>query len=181
MLTTFALILAQAQVADAALTTEPKPIPSLSEATTQIAEIDTELFYYAFEACDAAKVRVLITDDFRMVHDEAGLVADSGDTFAAALDAGCKDRAPGGKTPAYKNRRVLVPGTETVTPLGEWGVLHRGAHIFQEWRAQAQSWETVGGARFLNIYQWIAQEGAFRMQETISVDHGSARPLRPGS
>ena len=173
MFTTLALLLAEAAAP------ESKPIPSLEEATTQIAEIDTELFWYAFEGCDAGKVRGLITDDFRMVHDLAGVVAADGDSFAAALKEGCDDREPGGKTPGYRNRRLLVPGSDRVTPLGDWGVLHRGSHTFHEWRGDQKRWEITGGGRFLNIYQWMPEEGRFRMQETLSLDHGAARSPVP--
>jgi len=185
MFTALALLLAQATAA------EPPPIdapsiPSLAEAHFRIAAIDTAMFHAAFEGCDAAEVRSHITEDFRMVHDIGGIVADSGDAFAAMLDEGCKQRAPGGTQEGYSNRRELVPGSDTVTELGDWGVLHRGWHTFHELRQRpagtydeddpgGPTWVKVGGGRFLNIYQWIPEEGRFRMQETLSLDHGSAR------
>ncbi|MEL6707170.1 MAG: DUF4440 domain-containing protein [Pseudomonadota bacterium] len=183
MLTALALILANAQAAEPptidAATAEGHPIPSIEEAHFRIADIDTAMFYAAFEGCEPAKVREHITEDFRMVHDLGGIVADSGDGFAAMLEEGCKQREPGGPQERYKNRRLLVPGSDTVTPLGEWGVLHRGWHTFHEWRDKEQRWEIVGGGRFLNLYQWMPEEGRFRMQETLSLDHGAAKSHRP--
>lgn len=188
MFTALALILAQTQGVDAqaaeppsidAATAEGHLLPSIEEAHFRIADIDTAMFYAAFEGCEPAKVREHITDNFRMVHDLGGIVADSGDGFAAMLEEGCQQRLPGGPQEGYKNRRLLVPGSDTVTPLGEWGVLHRGWHTFHEWRDKEQRWEIVGGGRFLNLYQWMPQEGRFRMQETLSLDHGAAKSHRP--
>ncbi|MEL7188697.1 MAG: DUF4440 domain-containing protein [Pseudomonadota bacterium] len=187
MLTALALTLAQPAEAAPEL---PAPILSLEEATAQIQTIDTAMFWYAFEGCDAAKVRGVITDDFRMVHDLSGLVANSGDAFAGMLSEQCAAREAGGANEGYKNRRLLVPGSESFTPLGEWGVLHRGWHTFQELRQRppgaygegdpgGPTWVTTGGGRFLNIYQWMPEEGRFRMQKTLSLDHGAARSVRP--
>ena len=79
----------------------------------------------------------------------------------------------------YKNRRLLVPGSDSVTPLGNWGVLQRGHHAFYEWRGEEAGWVMTGGARFLNLWQWMPEEGVFRMQETLSVDHAPAGKYRP--
>jgi len=190
MFTALALILANAQAAEPPAI-DAAPIPPLEEARERVAKIDTAMFYYAFEGCDAAKVRGFITDDFRMVHDQGGIVADSGDAFTAIIGESCKDRAPGGKNAGYSNRRLLVPGSDRVTPLGQWGVLHRGWHTFHELRQRpagtydaedpgGPTWVHVGGAYFINVYEWDAASGAFRMQETISVDHGGARDPKPG-
>ncbi|MEM7690358.1 MAG: DUF4440 domain-containing protein [Pseudomonadota bacterium] len=185
MLSALALLLAQSAAQPPSVNAAPRPmaLPSLEDATAQIADIDTAMFWYAFEGCDAAKVREQITDDFRMVHDQGGIVADSGDAFAAMMAEQCAAREAGGANEGYKNRRLLVPGSDRVTPLGGWGVLHRGFHTFHEWQAasdtQPAGWVQVGGGRFLNLYQWMPEEGRFRMQETLSLDHGAARDPRP--
>ena len=189
MLTALALLLAQAAAAEPP-SIDAAPIPSLEDAKTQIAKIDTAMFWYAFEGCDASKVREQITDDFRMVHDLGGIVADSGDAFAGMLGEQCAAREAGGRNEGYKNRRLLVPGSDSVTPLGQWGVLHRGQHTFHELRQRpagaygegdpgGPTWVMTGGGRFLNIYQWMPEEGRFRMQETLSLDHGSAKDPQP--
>ena len=168
------LALAQAPAASGAA-----PVPPLEEAKERIAALDSTMFWYAFEGCDADEVRTRITDDLRMVHDLGGIVADSGDAFAAIIRSNCADREPGGKNAGYKNRRLLVPGSDSVTPLGQWGVLHRGLHTFHEWRGEEAGWVQVGGARFLNLWQWMPDEGTFRLQETISIDHAPAAPYPP--
>ncbi|MEM6475552.1 MAG: DUF4440 domain-containing protein [Pseudomonadota bacterium] len=183
MLTALALALTQPAAGPAPEPPQPAPIPSLEDATKRIAKRDAAMFWYAFEGCDAGEVRKRITDDFRMVHDQAGIVADSGDAFAGMLSEQCVARAEGGSQAGYKNRRLLVPGSDSVTPLGEWGVLHRGWHTFHEWRGDPAEggvgWVQTGGARFLNLWRWMPEEGTFRMQETISIDHGAAGEYPP--
>ncbi|MDY7096776.1 MAG: DUF4440 domain-containing protein [Pseudomonadota bacterium] len=175
MLTAIALTLAQA----APTAAEPNPIPPLLEVEKRIAKRDAELFWYAFEGCDPAEVRERVTDDFRMLHDLAGVVSETGEAFTAMLKEQCDARAPGGANEGYKNRRLLVPGSDQVTWLGRWGVLHRGWHTFHEWRGDEKGWVQTGGARFINVWKWMPEEGRFRMQETISVDHGAVGPYKP--
>lgn len=195
MLAAIALSLAQTTSASGTVapgtTAESAPIPSLDQATKQIGQRDAEMFWYAFEGCDASEVRARITDDFRMVHDQGGLVADNADAFAAMIDEECRKRAPDGPNSGYKNRRLLVPGSDSVTPLGQWGVLHRGFHTFHELRNRpagvygegdpgGPTWVQTGGAYFINVWQWDGERGEFLMQETISVDHGAAASYPPG-
>ncbi|KWV91628.1 DUF4440 domain-containing protein [Erythrobacter sp. YT30] len=174
MVLTLALMLAQPEATEGAA-----PIPPLEEAARQVEARDAELFWNAFEGCDGDKVRALITDDFRMVHDIAGMVVGNGDEFARQISQSCADRAPGGASEGYRNKRLLTAGSQEVTPIGEWGVLQRGWHTFHEWRGEDAGWEQVGGARFINLWKWMPDEGVFRMQETISVDHAAALPYPP--
>ena len=188
MLTAFALTLSLASAEAPAAA----PMPDLAEAKERIAKRDAELFWYAFEGCDAAEVRARIAPDFRMVHDQGGLVAGDADAFSAVIADGCTARAPGGRNEGYRNRRHLVPGTDTITKLGDWGMLHRGEHTSHELRQRPAgtygendpgglTWVMTGGAHFINVWQWDAAQGAFVMQQTISVDHGGARPYPPVS
>ena len=169
---------------------EPAPIPSIAEATTRIAKRDAAMFYAAFEGCDPATLKTMLTEDFRMLHDLGGQVATSREQFVGMMEQQCAARAPGGANEGYANRRLLTPGSDTVTPLGDWGVLHRGYHTFLERRERpagtyseddpgGPTWVQTGGAYFINVWQWDGQDGVFRMQETISVDHGSAPPYPP--
>ncbi len=160
------------QTIEQAQMAEPTPIPPLPEATERIASRDAELFHAAFEGCEPDTLSELVTEDFRMLHDLGGVVATSRDQFITMMEQQCAARAPGGANEGYKNRRLIVPGSVRVTPLGDWGVLQRGYHTFQEWRGEELGWVQTGGAHFINVWQWDAQGGVFRMQETISVDHG---------
>ena len=171
MLSAILLTLAQAA--------EPAVIPPLEEAREQIIAQDAELFWNAFEGCNARGVEDLLTEDFRMIHDLGGLVSSNRDAFVSDIARNCAARAPGGANEGYKNRRLAVPGSRSVTPLGEWGVLERGMHTFHEWRGEEAGWEQTGGARYIHVWQWMPDEGRFRLKESLSVDHGAAAPYPP--
>ncbi|RGP42138.1 hypothetical protein BPTFM16_02449 [Altererythrobacter insulae] len=157
------------------------PIPDMESARAQVEAKDAALFWAAFEGCNAAAIEELITPDFRMLHDLGGLAIKDGATFVADMERQCASRAPGGENAGYQNRRLLVPGTRTVTPLGDWGVLERGYHTFHEWRGEQTGWVQTGGARYIHVWQWQAHEGEFRLAESISVDHGAAVNYPPAS
>ena len=156
-------------------------IPSLDEAEKQIIANDSALFWAAFEDCKPASLVPLMTENFRMLHDVSGLVANSRDDFIASLERQCQSREPGGDNEGYKNRRLHVPGSRLVTPLGEWGVLERGMHTFHEWRESQQTWQLVGGARYIHVWKWSTDEGKFRLEESISIDHGAATAYPPSN
>ena len=179
-----ALLLSLAQTA------APVPAPSIEEAQDLIAARDAQLFYAAFEGCDPAQVGDVLAEDFRMIHDLGGEVATSRAQFVEEMERQCAAREPGGRNEGYKNRRLIVPGSVTVTPLGQWGVLQRGHHTFQELRMRpagvygegdpgGPTWVQTGGAYFINVWQWNAARGVFEMQETISVDHDAAPAYPP--
>ncbi|MDJ0641589.1 MAG: DUF4440 domain-containing protein [Erythrobacter sp.] len=172
-----ALALMLVQVAPDAV--QPQPIPPIESAREQIAELDAKLFWAAFEGCQPHQLRGMLTEDFRMLHDLAGQPVSSRAAFIAGFEQQCAARAEGGANQGYKNRRLLVPGTRSVTPLGQWGVLERGYHTFHEWHGDDAGWVQTGGARYIHVWQWIDREGRFRLQESISVDHGSAIPYPP--
>ncbi len=151
---------------------EETPIPSLEEATQRIVANDAALFQAAFEDCDPAKLLALLAEDYRMIHDLGGLVAADRAAFVGNLERQCAAREPGGANAGYKNRRQLVPGSRSVTPLGQWGVLERGWHTFHEWRGDELGWVQTGGARYIHVWRWMPTEGKFRLTESISVDHG---------
>ncbi|MEL6530652.1 MAG: DUF4440 domain-containing protein [Pseudomonadota bacterium] len=174
----YALALMVAQAAPATVV-EAQPIPPIDQAREQIAELDARLFWSAFEGCDARAIEDLITEDFRMLHDLAGLAVPDGASFVASMAEQCAAREPGGAIAGYKNRRLLVPGSRTVTPLGKWGVLERGHHTFQEWRGEKGEWEQTGGARYIHVWKWMADEGRFRLEQSLSIDHGAAPSYPP--
>lgn len=169
---------------------EVQPIPSLEEATAQIERNDAQLFWGFFEGCDPDLVEGLLHPDYRMIHDLGGLVATSSEQLLSESRRQCAARQPGGRNEGYMNRRLLVPGSRTVTPLGEWGVLERGAHTFHELRMRpagvygeddpgGPTWVQTGGANYYHVWQWMAEEGRFRLLESISVDHGAAPDYPP--
>lgn len=187
MLSTLALLFVQT----APDVPPPAPIPPIEEATKQVIANDAALFWAAFEGCTPDRLEGLLTEDFRMLHDLGGLAVPSRDAFIDGMRSQCAAREEGGSQEGYKNRRLVVPGSRTVTPLGDWGVLERGMHTFHEQRMRpagaygaddpgGPTWVQVGGARYIHVWRWVADEGRFRLDESISVDHGAAEPYPPG-
>ena len=175
---TAALALLAAQAAATPASTAPMPVGDAMRE--RIAERDAELFWAAFEGCKPAALRDILLPDFRMLHDQVGLAVADRASFIASLDEQCAARAPGGKNAGYRNRRLAVPGTRTVRRMGDWGALEEGAHAFYEWRGDRAGWEMVGGARYMHAWQWMGEEGRFRLSQSYSYDHGEARPYPPG-
>lgn len=152
-------------------------VPPIDEARAQIEAQDAALFWAAFEGCNADALEGLLAEDFRMLHDLAGLAVPNRAAFIEDMRQQCAAREESG----YRNRRLLVPGSRTVTPLGDWGVLERGWHTFSEWRGDEVGWVQTGGAQYWHVWRWEAEEGAFRLAESISVDHGAALAYPPAS
>lgn len=168
-------LLAQA----AALEPAPTPRPDLEELRAEIAANDSALFWAAFEDCDPAALEDLLTEDFRMLHDLAGLAVTDRASFIASLEEQCTVRGPGGENEGYSNRRLSVPGSRIVRPLGDWGALEEGAHTFFEWRGADRGWVMTGGARYMHVWRWMPQEGRLRLTESLSYDHGAAPEYPP--
>lgn len=162
---------------------ENATMPTGDEMERQIAANDARLFWGFFEGCDPDLVADLIHPQYRMLHDLAGMPLSSGAQMIEQARERCADRAPGGKHAGYKNRRLLVPGSRRIQPLGDWGVLEEGYHTFHEWRASLNDgkggWEMTGGGRYIHSWQWMPEEGRFRLLESLSVDHAPSTPYPP--
>lgn len=170
-----ALVLALAPVAADA--PQPPRQPGIEEAMEEIRELDDKLFWAAFEGCDPEGLEDVLAEDFRMIHDQSGLVHPTRADIVDDLRENCARRAGTG----YRNRRQLVPGSRTIMPLGGWGMIERGWHTFDEWDAENARWVRTGGASYIHIWRWEKDEERFRLIESISVDHGAARPYPPAS
>lgn len=168
----------------------PAQMPPMPIAEKQIEQADAQLFYAAFEGCAPDVVEGYLLPEYRMIHDQGGLVANSRDDFVGVIRSNCADRAPGGKNEGYKNRRSVVPGTRVFRKMGKWGVVENGDHVFFELRERpagalgaddpgGPDWVLVGGASYTHVWQWMASEGRFQLSESISYDHGAALPYPP--
>lgn len=165
-------------------------LPEWQEVEKQIAANDAALFWAAFEGCEPEALEGLLADDFRMLHDIEGFAVPDRESFLEGMKGQCAARGEGGANAGYKNRRLLVPGSRRVTPLGKWGALERGHHTFHELRQRpagwygaddpgGPSWVQVGGAHYIHVWQWMPEEARFRLAESISVDHGAAPAYPP--
>lgn len=174
-----ATIFAATLAAAAPAATAPAPMPQGEALQHRIEARDAQLFYRAFEKCDPTVFEELLMPNFRMVHDKDGLFATSRDKMVADSRRECAARAPGGSHAGYRNRRYVVPGSRTIRAMADWGALEEASHIFLEWNAKTSQWDMVGGAKYMNLWQWVPQEGHFRLLESLSYDHGRSYPYPP--
>ncbi|WP_265587159.1 nuclear transport factor 2 family protein [Sphingomicrobium arenosum] len=158
-----------------ALALAAAPMPEGDALTSTIETLDAKLFWNAFEGCDPDAVAPLIDADYRMVHDLVGIAADNREDFIAGMRRNCEGRAPGSANAGYKNRRLLTPGSRTITPLGDWGALEEAHHQFYE--RHDGEWQLTGGGRYLHIWRWTGD--TFVLNETLSLDHGPAPAYPP--
>jgi len=157
-----------------AAATQPAPMPEGDKLNTAIESADADLFWAAFEGCDAAALERILLPDYRMVHDKGGLAVPDRQAMVDQFTEECAARAPGGKHEGYKNRRRLTPGSRVIRKMGDWGALDEGSHVFFEWREKKKEWELVGGAHYQNVWKWMPDEGRFRLSESLSYDHAAA-------
>ena len=175
-----------ALAAAAALAAAPAPaappadaMPRGDDLEQRIADLDARLFWAGFEGCDPDAMAPLLAPDFRMYHDLIGVSATDADDMVAGFRRQCDARKPGGKEEGYKNRREIVPGSRVIRRMGDWGALEEAAHIFFEWRGPAKGWVLVGGARYMNLWQWLPAERRFVLKQSYSYDHAPAAPYPP--
>lgn len=174
-----AIALAAMLATSAPSASAPMPIPTGDDLKHRIELRDAQLFYGAFEKCDPTVFEKIMMPNFRMVHDKDGLFATSRDKMVNDSRRECAARRPGGSHEEYRNRREIVPGSRIIRPMGDWGALEEASHVFFEWNHKESRWEFVGGARYMNLWQWIPTEGHFRMLESLSYDHGQTLPYPP--
>jgi len=138
--------------------------PASDSLVAAIERADTALFDAVFDACDAAKVRALVTEDFEFHHDHGGRIAGSGAQFAAIIAKQCAAR----DEHSVVSRRELVPGTLAVFPDGEDRAMEAGIHRFYE-HAPGKPEQLVGIARFAHV--WHREDGVWRAERVLSYDH----------
>lgn len=146
--------------------------PASEALIAAITRADAALFDAVFDACDAAKVRALVTDDFEFHHDHGGRIAGSGAQFADAIAKQCTGR----DEHSVVSRRELVPGTLAVFPDGEDRAMETGIHRFYEHRA-AEPERLVGIARFAHV--WRRENGIWRAERVLSYDHNGVSKGAP--
>jgi hypothetical protein len=163
----------------AAQSAAPAAMPQGDDLVHRIEDADATLFWAAFEGCDPDALENIVGPEFRMLHDLGGLAVPSKKAMIDDARENCAARAPGGSNEGYKNRRQVVPGSRIVRAMSDWGALEEGAHVFFEWNRTDRNWEMVGGARYMHLWKWSPDEGAFHLSQSYSYDHGAAQYPRP--
>jgi Domain of unknown function (DUF4440) len=148
MLTLFVGALVAASAARAA--DNEKPGNTLYD---RIEAMDRELFA-AFNDCNLKKLKTFFAPNIEFYHDKAGVT-----WTRARFIADVKKNVCG------KFRRELVAGTMEVWPLGDYGAVYSGSHVFC--KTGAARCEGIG--RFMHI--WEHKRGQWRITRVISYDH----------
>jgi hypothetical protein len=146
--------------------------PASESLVAAITRADAALFDAVFDACDAAKVRALVTDDFEFHHDHGGRIAGSGAQFAARIAEQCAAR----DEHSVVSRRELVPDTLAVFPDGEDRAMQTGIHRFYE-HVPGKPEQLVGIARFAHV--WRREDGVWRAERVLSYDHNGVSKDAP--
>ena len=162
------MILALLAVAAAQASAPPVVLPEGPALTEAIRARDAEFFALAFEGCDPARMRAMLTPDFEMYHDRGGVVARDAETFVAVHDRMCTERqAP----KAWRSRRARVASSLRVDPVPGFGAIEDGEHVFYERRGDGPE-RLVGRARFTQLWQLTAD--GWRLAPLFSYAHRAA-------
>lgn len=148
----------------------PVTLPAPEQLAEQVRAADQELFALFFGVkCEPGKLRALITDDFEMYHDKAGVIATDADQFMAQYAEACAARA---KPDAWFSRRALVPSSLHIDPVSGFGAIEDGDHDFYE-RHGPDAPETLAGhAHFTHL--WQLTPSGWRLKRVFSYSHRAA-------
>ena len=139
------------------------------KATTQLVEEisaqDQALFAAVFDACDADKLRTLVTDDLEFFHDKDGLSETSGAHFVEDIRQHCERIRTGVD---FRARRELVPGSLAVYPLNNYGAVETGVHRFYA-IVEGKPDQLTETSQFMNI--WKNDSGTWKLARVISYGH----------
>lgn len=164
-----ALMLSSILALAAAVQSAAVQIPTQPELTRTIVDRDAELFQLAFQGCDPARMRTMVTSDLEFYHDMGGLTYRSGDEMAASYAKRCEERKKPG---AWKSRRELVMSSVHVDPVPGHGAIETGEHLFYERQGEGPE-KLTGRARFAHV--WKLEGGAWKLSRVLSYAHGPAK------
>jgi Domain of unknown function (DUF4440) len=127
------------------------------ELFRRIQTLDRDLFA-AFNACDIKKLASYFDSKLEFYHDKGGVT-----WTRARFISDVKKNVCG------KFTRELVAGSMEVWPLGDYGAVYSGSHVFC--KTGAAHCEGIG--RFMHI--WETKAGKWRITRVISYDHRENR------
>ncbi|MEK6542031.1 MAG: nuclear transport factor 2 family protein [Pseudomonadota bacterium] len=143
-------------------------IPDGAALTDAIRARDAEFFDVFFDGCEPERVRAMLTDDFEMYHDRAGVVATSADPFVADYAVQCTARL---QPDAWRSRRELVAESLLVNPVPGFGAIEQGDHLFYERRGDGPE-RLAGRAHFVQLWQ-LTGDG-WKLARVFSYAHAAA-------
>ena len=136
---------------------QAQTVPTADPLFQTIQSLDTQLFD-AYNHCDLDKLGSLLADDLEFYHDKTGL-----SRGRPALVEAIKNNICG------KVTRELVPGTLEVYPITDYGAVEIGVHRFHH--PGHETTESVGEAKFIQLWQKEKKDGSWKLTRVISFDH----------
>ena len=138
---------------------QPAAKPAAQNEDTLYRRIEAldKAVFDAFNRCDLEKLAGYFAPELEFYHDKGG-VTWGRDQFISDVK----------RNVCGKFRRELVAGTLEVWPLGEWGAVYSGSHMF----CQFTGTRCEGIGKFMHI--WQNKESVWRITRVISYDHRAA-------
>lgn len=171
-MSTTALLLAGILFANLPVIAEEHPVVSGPSASpglvAEISNADQILFDAAFNNCDLAASRELVTEDFEFYHDKWGKIANSGTEFLNSVQDMCEGRKTGQNIDA---RRELVADSVKIYPLNNFGAVQTGTHKFYG-LPEGKTPVLRETGKFTHIWQKVA--GEWKLARVLSYDHKPA-------
>jgi len=146
------------------LTTADAQVSKNSKLYQEIKAQDSLLFTIGFNTCDVGQFDRLLTADFKMFHDKAGITATKEEFLKGIKDGLCKMN--------YKAERQLVPESMIVYPLEKNGVLYGAIqvadHKFYGIEPNKPKYLT-SVAKITHL--WLLENGVWKLAQSLSYDH----------
>jgi ketosteroid isomerase-like protein len=126
-----------------------------------ISKLDST-FFKALNDCDLKKYESMLTFDYELYHDKAGLTISKGNEMKS-MDLFC-----GEQRERQQIKRVLIRESLEVYPLNNYGAVENGEHIFHLVIDENTS-KPVSKAKFTSI--WRFDNNEWKLARTISYNH----------
>ncbi|MEN0006130.1 MAG: nuclear transport factor 2 family protein [Bacteroidota bacterium] len=123
-----------------------------SSLESEIETMDSLLFDVAFNTCDIELFKSILVEGLEFYDDRTGLNTDISKEYAAVEDK-CSQ-------PFSVTRKLIK---HTIHPLGEYGAVQMGTHIF------LNDSKVVQSAEFVTI--WERREQSWVVKRAVSYDH----------
>ena len=131
--------------------------PETAEARFKRIEALDRAVFEAFNTCDIKKLESYFSPTLEFYHDLAG-PSWGRDKFISDVKANV----------CGKFQRKLVAGSMEVYPLGQWGAMYMGTHLFCKTGAA----KCEGMGKFMHI--WETKNGEWKITRVVSYDHRAA-------
>ncbi len=145
-----------------AQTPSPAPEPTALQAITGL---DAQIFEAAFLTCDEATLRRIMAPDLEFYHDLYGNIAQDVDGFLSGTLPDCEARKRGDAP--YVERRLIADSLH-VRPIGDWGAMQTGQHVFI---GKSDTGEDVVLETGLFTHIWQKTDAGWKIKRVISYDH----------